>query len=188
MKNNFYKKVEDFVKKTEEAVDKTIDIVDDVLTKRNQRKRSEEYKKQQEQRKKQMSIICSHCNEKHKADYSEYIKCKKCANDFGGFTFQAKKTIKKTIGTTALIGAVAAGTHYTDDYLYYRYPTSFEYNIISQCAYSRYGSNSYEIDRRIKRCTCALERTMKTVHYQQIQVSPETFTSLFKNNLEQICK
>lgn len=147
--------------------------------------REKEHRKKEKQ---QMKLICPHCNTKQKADYSEYIHCEKCANDFGGFTFQARKRLKKAAGTAVLIGAVAAGTHYADEQLY-RYPTSFEYNVIAQCANASINNfTSRQIEYRIRQCTCALEQTMRKVSYENLVTTPDDFTRLFANALARQCQ
>lgn len=145
-------------------------------------------KENRKKEKQKMKLICPHCNTKQKADYSEYIHCEKCANHFGGFTFQARKRLKKAAGTAVLIGTVAAGTHFADEQLY-RYPTSFEYNIIAQCANASINNyTSHQIEKRIKQCTCALENTMRKVSYENLITTPDDFTRLFASALERQCR
>lgn len=150
----------------------------------------------------QMKMHCPYCHEVHPVTDSEFLKCQKCDHHLGGETYQPEysraipepsdEKSKKAVKIASVIvfaSSVATATHYLDDYLYYRYPTAFEYNIISQCSHnSRWESNSRDINKRIQRCTCALEKTMREVSYTEVNENASQFASIFKQHLENQCR
>lgn len=130
-----------------------------------------------------MKIVCPYCEAKNNIKKEHAIHCGSCSQAFPDELYAQEKFFKrinlsKKTKSTVIAGLVGAGAvmgykveNALDDN---RYPLRTEYQIIASC------SNSSYSPRIVEQCICALEETLKSVSYDEIDTK---FRSQFQANL-----
>ncbi|HCM0830565.1 hypothetical protein HJ170_22540 [Vibrio parahaemolyticus] len=130
-----------------------------------------------------MKIVCPSCSHSNELEYSEHIKCTECEKSFKGTKFISSSFLGDLLGWGVLIG-VGAGGYYigAED----RYPVSVEYAIVDTCIT---GSSSRitatQLSKKRSICSCALERTMNDVSYDEYSNDKNVFKKAFLSNVKE---
>lgn len=130
-----------------------------------------------------MNIICPHCSNENKIEYSENIICSQCKQPFTGYTY--KKFKKPLISATTALFIGFYGGYKADDIIRQnRYPIRAEYEIIDNCINSsQVLMSSKQRVEKTKTCVCALEKTMNEVGLDEINESASVFLTRFRANV-----
>lgn len=129
-----------------------------------------------------MDIKCPNCSTTNVIEFAEHICCHKCKNSFSGFSFRKYKT--SVLGTTAVLFVGAWGWQTFDaNYLEpKRYSTAAIFEIVSHCANPGNTFYTQNMQRKIAReCICALDKTMKMIKEEELQLRQTEFIKWFKH-------
>jgi hypothetical protein len=118
------------------------------------------------------------------------IVCGQCKASLKGHAYRKYKLpIKPTIQAFFLGSVVTIGTAITlsteqNAIHHARYPVAIEYALINSCATADHSSIPHDfLKRKLQACTCALEKTMGEIPYDQYH-KDKSFTALFRSNID----
>lgn len=135
-----------------------------------------------------MNIDCPHCDTTNRVEFAENIHCHKCNKSFAGFSYRKYKTSFIASGAILLVGAWGGQKIDREYFEAQRYPSAAIYEIISFCSTSQRASiNRSTQTQLIKKCSCALDKTMPEVNQKHLNIKSMKFLESFGKNLNS-CK